>query len=125
MGFFTRLREHLTHSAQDLDAVELSSHVERVGAEQIGGLQDRCLAECVGVVRTLAIPPREKVPALVAELYDGTGALDLVWLGRREILGIVPGVRLRVRGRVMTKRGRLTMFNPRYDIVPRDADRAS
>lgn len=124
MGFLTRVREHLTRSAQDLDAVELSLHVERVGAEPISGLQDRCLAECVGVVRTLSIPPRGNVSALVAELYDGTGALDLIWLGRREILGIAPGVRLRVRGRVTTKRGRLTIFNPRYDIVPRGDDPA-
>ena len=36
-----------------------------------------------------AAPPRG-VPALEAELYDGSGSLYVVWLGRRHIAGIEP-----------------------------------
>lgn len=122
MGFLARLRDHLTRSTDELDASELSSHVERVGADKIAEVADRSLIDCVGVVRSVSVPPRGRVPAVVAELFDGTGALDVVWLGRREILGIDPGVRMRVRGRVMQKRGRTTIFNPRYDLLPRGGD---
>jgi hypothetical protein len=58
------------------------------------------------------------VPALVAELYDGTGSMSLVWLGRRQIAGIEPGRSLVGYGRV-TRDGELpVIFNPRYELRP-------
>jgi DNA/RNA endonuclease YhcR with UshA esterase domain len=63
--------------------------------------------------------PRQGVPAVEAELYDGSGALDLVWLGRRTIAGIEPGRRIAVTGMVCEAEGRRTMFNPRYELKPR------
>ena len=47
----------------------------------------------VGEVRTMSLRPRVDVPALDVELWDGSGALHLVWLGRRSIPGISPGIR--------------------------------
>jgi hypothetical protein len=58
------------------------------------------------------------VPALVAELYDGTGTLAVIWLGRRQIAGVEPGRRLRVEGMVTEQDGRPVLFNPRYELVP-------
>jgi hypothetical protein len=58
------------------------------------------------------------VPVLVAEVWDGNGAVNLVWIGRRTIAGIEPGVFLRARGRVAQVRGASTIFNPAYEIVP-------
>ena len=46
--------------------------------------------------------------------------LHLVWLGRREIAGIAPGVQLRASGRVSYYRGIPTIFNPFYEIVPKN-----
>mgnify|MGYP006189315163 CR=1 FL=1 len=37
-----------------------------------------------------AASPSSHVPAVEAELYDGSGQVRLVWLGRRQILGITP-----------------------------------
>ncbi len=51
-------------------------------------------------MRTVTLPPRRSVPALVAEVWDGNGSVNLVWVGRRTIGGIEPGVFLRARGRV-------------------------
>jgi hypothetical protein len=62
------------------------------------------------------------VPALEAELFDGSGALDLVWLGRRTIDGVEPGRRIRVEGMVCDVDGRRTMFNPRYELRPRPGE---
>lgn len=118
MGFLNRLRDHLTRSSDDFDADELSTQSIQVGADPIAGLQDRAVAHALGVIHNLTVPPRGQVPALTAELYDGTGTLTLVWLGRREIPGVVCGARLRARGRVTMNKGRLTMFNPRYELLP-------
>ena len=51
------------------------------------------------------------------ELYDGSGTVTLVWLGRREIAGISPGRQLRATGRITTNGGRRVIFNPRYELV--------
>jgi hypothetical protein len=69
-----------------------------------------------GVLRSVVLRPRGGVPTVEAELFDGTGSIDLVWLGRREIAGIVPGRRLRVTGMVTDRDGRRALFNPRYEL---------
>ena len=53
-----------------------------------------------GVLRSVTYSPPTAPPELSAELYDGSGSIDLVWLGRRDIPGIEPGRRLLVTGRV-------------------------
>ena len=57
------------------------------------------------------------MPALEAEIYDGPGRVDLVWLGRASIPGIEPGSTVVAEGRLGVRRGRATMFNPRYEIA--------
>ena len=69
-----------------------------------------------GTLRTVTLRPRGGVPALEAELYDGSGILTLVWLGRRRIAGIEPGRNLRVEGRIGRMDGARVMFNPRYEL---------
>jgi hypothetical protein len=64
----------------------------------------------------VTLRPRGGVPALEAELYDGSGVITLVWLGRRRIAGIEPGRCLRVEGRVGLHAGQRIMFNPRYEL---------
>jgi hypothetical protein len=58
-------------------------------------------------------------PALRAELDDGTACLEVVWLGRRAIAGIEQGRELIATGRIAVTRGRLVLFNPRYELQPR------
>ena len=58
------------------------------------------------------------VPALEAELYDGTGSVVLVWLGRRRIAGIVPGCSIQVTGRVGRQDQTRVLYNPRYELIP-------
>lgn len=70
----------------------------------------------------MVLRPRGGVPALEAQLYDGTGTVELVWLGRREIAGVEPGRRLKVEGLACTIDGRRVMFNPRYELRPRPGE---
>ena len=51
-------------------------------------------------------------------LTDGTGELDLLFLGRAVIVGLAEGTWCHVEGAVTTRRGRLTVWNPRYEVLP-------
>ena len=117
-GLLHRLTSRLTRSEAEIEASELQADSDRLGGTPIAELADRQTASVCGSVRSVTLRPRVNVPALVAELYDGSQKLNLVWLGRREIKGIEPGTYLTVRGRVTYQRGVPTMFNPAYDIKP-------
>lgn len=119
LSVLRRLRDQLTHTAQELDAAELQSQCDDLGTTQISEVEDRAVVEVSGVIRNLTVPARGQVPALVAEIFDGSGVLAVVWLGRREIHGIECGARLRATGRVTMRRGVPTIFNPRYELLPR------
>ena len=69
-----------------------------------------------GTLRTVTLRPRGGVPALEAELDDGSGVLVLIWLGRRRICGVDPGRSVQVEGRIGVHGGSRIMFNPRYEL---------
>ena len=77
---------------------------------------DREHVRLQGTLRTVTLRPRGGVPALEAELYDGSDVLTLVWLGRRRIGGIEPGRALHVEGRIGRHDRTRIMFNPRYEL---------
>ncbi len=70
-----------------------------------------------GKVHSVRVQPLRGTPTFELTLVDGSGALDVVFLGRRSIAGITPGVTLSVEGAVGEHRGRLAMLNPEYRIL--------
>lgn len=111
------LIERFTRSRDAVEAAELrAEHV--AGHEHIADCAPGDVVTVMGSVRSLTQRPREAVPALVIELFDGTGSVTVVWLGRHRIGGIVPGRRLSVTGRLMTRNGNLMIFNPSYVLKP-------
>ncbi len=118
MGVRERLRD-LTRTPLEQDADELHEQTVSVGGDDLTALAPRHAACVCGTVRAVTLPPRRSVPALVAEVWDGKGAVNLVWVGRRSIGGIEPGTFVRARGRVATVRGVPTIFNPAYEILPK------
>jgi hypothetical protein len=108
----------LASSAAELDAEELREQTQEVGGTPIGDCLDRQRAKIIGTVRTVTLRPRAGVPALEAELWDGSARLNVVWLGRRQIVGIEPGRQLMVDGLVQVHDGERLMFNPRYELKP-------
>lgn len=117
-GLLSRVTAHLARTELEFDARELQEDTGRLGGTPIAELTDRSYASVCGSVRSVTLRPRVNVPALVVELYDGSKTLNLVWLGRRRIGGIVPGTYLTAHGRVTFKLGVPTMFNPAYEIKP-------
>lgn len=119
------LRDRLSRMVAPQQAVH--AEAERKLASQLGGtpiaeLPNRRTATVCGTLRSVTLRPRAGVPALEAELYDGTGALALVWLGRRQIAGIEPGRRVRITGLITDSHEQRIVFNPRYELVPRAGD---
>ncbi|RJK96261.1 OB-fold nucleic acid binding domain-containing protein [Vallicoccus soli] len=115
----SRLRRALARfasSPQELEAEELRTTCTVVGATPVAELAARQRVTVAGTLRTVTLRPRAGVPALVAELYDGSGTMDVVWLGRRQIPGIVPGRPVVAHGLVSCEEGRPTMYNPRYEL---------
>jgi len=117
-GRLRRAMRRLTAQTHELDAEELQRRAEHAGAQPVAECVDRMPATVFGTVRALTIRPRAGTPALEAELYDGSGVVTLVFVGRRTIAGIEPGRQLRATGRVTTNEGRRLMFNPRYELLP-------
>jgi len=113
-----RLRKSLSKwaSSADMEARELKEGAEKAGCCPIVDAHDRARVELQGSIRTVTLRPRGGVPALEAELYDGSALITIVWLGRRRIAGIEPGRQIKVVGRIGVQDRMRVMFNPRYEL---------
>lgn len=54
---------------------------------------------------------------LEAVLDDGSGTVNLIWMGRRRIECIMPGRELLVTGRLSEEEGRQVIFNPEFEVL--------
>lgn len=111
-----RIGTSLGKSKAEQHADALKGSVTAVGATPISQCVSGEESTVSGVLRSVTLRPRETVPAVEAELYDGSGQVRLVWLGRRQILGITPGRALVATGRITRSETDPTIFNPRYEL---------
>lgn len=115
---FWRMLGRMTSSHDERMAAELRETVQRSGVDAVTDCRDRERVRLRGTLRNVTLCPRAGTPTLEAELYDGSGTVTLVWLGRRRILGIAPGRELIVSGRIAIRDNRRVMYNPRYELLP-------
>lgn len=115
-GRLKRMIGRVTATRDEMEARELREGAAAEGGTPIKQCCDRELVMICGNLRTVTLRPRAGVPALEAELYDGSGTVSLVWLGRRQIAGIEPGRGIRVSGRIAISEGCPVIFNPRYEL---------
>lgn len=115
-----RLRRRISDWANSSDqhARDLRKEYASERNWTIAETPDRERVQLVGTIRSIVLRPRGGVPALEAELYDGTGVVILVWLGRRRIVGIEAGRSVAVEGRIGVQDGHRLMYNPRYELQP-------
>jgi hypothetical protein len=59
-------------------------------------------------------------PAYRVVLDDGTGEVDLLFLGRRTVGGLVVGAHCSAEGTAQVARGRFVVWNPLYKLEPAD-----
>lgn len=117
----SRLRRTISRwaSTDDQHARDMrKEYAADAGHDEIGAAPDRVPVRLRGTLRTVTLRPRGGVPALEAELYDGTGTVTVIWLGRRTIAGVDPGRSLEVQGRIGRHDGQRIMYNPRYELIP-------
>lgn len=116
-GFGNWVRR-LAAPSQELFA-EGVRHETVVDATPVDELEARQRVTVAGRLRTVVLHSGGRSPSVEAELFDGTGQVLLVWVGRRRIVGLEPGTRLVARGRVAQGHdGRLVIYNPTYELRP-------
>lgn len=117
-SYWRRLLRQLTSDASELDAEDLSQRVERSGARRASDCHCGEEVTVLGRLRSVEHCPRGAVATLEAELFDGSDAITLVWLGRRQIPGIEPGRTLKASGRLAVRDGQKVLYNPYYELQP-------
>jgi hypothetical protein len=70
-----------------------------------------------GVVRRITVRPLEGSESLEALLFDGSGDIRVVWMGRRSIHGLNLGTRLVVEGVVGEQRNERRIVNPVFEFA--------
>ncbi len=118
MGWRDQLRRALA-STDELDADDEIVEAALHGTDPVSAARARERRTLSGVLRAVTYSPSGSRPELVAELYDGSGSISLVWIGRRDIPGIAPGRRIVVTGRVSAADvgNGLVMYNPAYTLL--------
>jgi hypothetical protein len=116
-GRLRKAFQKLTASPDQLVADELGEERDARHCLAVAQVRDRQYVAVYGHLKSVSLAPRAGVPTLEAALYDGSGVVTLVWLGRRQIAGIRPGAHVRAEGRVSCHDdGRRFIYNPRYEL---------
>jgi len=71
-----------------------------------------------GKVRSLRVAPLHDAPTLELVLVDATGAISVMFLGRRSLAGVEVGTKMLVEGTVGVHKARLAIMNPSYQLLP-------
>jgi hypothetical protein len=73
-----------------------------------------------GKIRSSTAMALRGCPACRYALADGTGELDLIFLGRVEVRGLEKGRRCTAEGIAAIRDDRIVLWNPRYQLEPAD-----
>ena len=106
---------------ETVDADELSSEVDASGCQHAAGCWQGQRVTIIGRLRSVDLHPTDSLATLDAELYDGTYAVSLIWLGRRSIPGVETGRTVKAKGRLAMRDGRKVIYNPDYELMPAHA----
>ncbi|WP_353647990.1 OB-fold nucleic acid binding domain-containing protein [Nakamurella sp. A5-74] len=111
--------KRLTTDPDEAEAETLSSEVAaNPEACAAGSCRQGEKVALLGRLRCVDLRPADALQSLTAELYDGTDAVQLIWVGRRSIRGVEPGRTIKVRGRIGFRGGEKVMYNPEYELLP-------
>jgi len=118
MGRLKALWSRVASSDAQVEAEELRASSRQEGSIAACDCRVGDVVTVKGSVRSVSLEPSSTLARMEAIVYDGTGLVELVWLGRRRIIGIEPGRRIRATGRVTGNSGHPTLYNPRYELLP-------
>ena len=95
--------------------VTVIESIRRRRSRRCGGATSSTIEGTIRSVR--ARPWGDGVATLECTVLDESGGIEVVFLGRRAIPGIVLGARIRARGRVGAHHRRLAILNPVYELA--------
>jgi hypothetical protein len=101
-------------------AVSANGH-RGTGPEPIADVRWRHRVTVAGRVESLRVRSLGGAPTLECQLADRSGAVSVVFLGRRRIPGIHNGTRMTVTGMAVDHHGRLAIINPEYRLLAEPA----
>lgn len=115
---FRRFFRRMAESDEQRYAEEIEAWAGKVpGAVPIRDATTRSRVKLAGVVRRITVRPLEGNESLEALLYDGTGEVRVVWMGRRSIRGLNLGTRLVVDGLLAEHHSERRMVNPVFEFA--------
>lgn len=106
--------------AADGNALSAPEHLNvavRGDITPLGEVRHRQRTRVAGRVRAVRVQTWAGTSAFECTLVDATGALTVVFLGRRAVPGISPGTEMVAEGMVGSHQGQLAMLNPSYEIL--------
>lgn len=114
---FRRFLRRMAESDEQRYAEEIGEWAAKVpGTTRIADTPPRSRVKVAGVVRRITVRPLEGNESLEAVVYDGTGEVTVVWMGRRSIHGLNLGTRLVVEGLLAEHRAGRRMVNPIFEF---------
>lgn len=87
----------------------------------LGRARLRSVVSARGRIQYIEVSAGDRPASLTVRMADATGTLDCVFMGRRFIAGLEPGVTLCVEGRVAEGDDVPVIFNPRYELCEAQA----
>jgi amino acid transporter len=90
---------------------------QAAGTTPIAAAAWRDRVRVAGRVKSIRVPTRTPTPSLECTLVDASGAILLIFQGRRRIPGLQQGARLVAQGTVGAWEGRLAILNPDYELI--------
>jgi len=114
---FHRFFRRMSESDEQRYAEEIEAWASTIPASvRIRDTESRSRSKIAGVVRRITVNPLEGHESLEALMYDGTGEITVVWMGRRTIPGLGLGTHLVVEGMVGEQRGERRLVNPSFEF---------
>src|SRR5918992_2794614 len=111
--FFSRMAETDEERYSD----EIQAWAATVpGTVRIKDAPKRSRVRLAGVVRRITVRPLEGNESLQALIDDGTGEVNVVWMGRRSIPGLNLGTRIVVEGVLGEQRSERRLVNPTFEF---------
>jgi RecG-like helicase len=112
----------LGQSRSDAEADELRGRHAEDQTPQDVTLLSACspgdVVSVMGTIRSVTIRPAGRAPGTDIEIFDGSGSVNVVWMGRRRMAGIQTGRGIVVHGRMTCTTDNPTIYNPRYELAP-------
>ncbi|MBI2706356.1 MAG: amino acid permease [Actinobacteria bacterium] len=107
--------------AKDVPHIEIGDMEMPADRVPVASVQHRQRVRIAGKVYSVRVQPWSGVAVLELTLIDDTGAMQVVFFGRRELAGVTTGTRLVIEGVVGEHRGKMASLNPKYEIQAAEA----